>query len=305
MASSRRKKWDAFISYASEDREQVVESLAAWLEKFGLKVWYDQFSLSAGDSLSESIAEGLSKSAYGILVISKNFVRKNWTRHELQGLTQVELSQNRKHILPIWYMISADEVRDFNPSLADKLAIEADNSSIADVAFEIFKVVKPRSAKNYIRMQVSESLKGGLSDVYVQALEAPQNRKDVPAAFVNRVRIVNFIFNEFMPETLQDSINSFLYDASPESELQLWELMAAVYLKIYESLETTTENRREIFTVLLELSSGKTASSICTEYPDINPQIVESIKNIWDKYGTGIASVKPQSIKFDGTKDAG
>jgi hypothetical protein len=35
--------WDAFISYASEDREDVVKPLVKILSDYGLKIWYDKF----------------------------------------------------------------------------------------------------------------------------------------------------------------------------------------------------------------------------------------------------------------------
>ncbi len=42
---------DVFISHASEDKEEIVRSLANALVSKGLNVWYDGFSLRIGDSL--------------------------------------------------------------------------------------------------------------------------------------------------------------------------------------------------------------------------------------------------------------
>jgi hypothetical protein len=44
--------WDVFISYASEDKEDFVSPLASALRRRGLAVWYDQFTLEAGDLAS-------------------------------------------------------------------------------------------------------------------------------------------------------------------------------------------------------------------------------------------------------------
>ena len=51
--------WDAFISHASEDKDTLVAPLASMLKELGAKVWYDEFELKAGDSLSKSIDKGL------------------------------------------------------------------------------------------------------------------------------------------------------------------------------------------------------------------------------------------------------
>ena len=59
-------KYDYFISHASEDKNQVAKPLAEALTMNGCSVWYDDFSLSIGDSLSESIDKGLANSRWGM-----------------------------------------------------------------------------------------------------------------------------------------------------------------------------------------------------------------------------------------------
>lgn len=70
-------EWDVFISHASEDKATFVEELASRLEQLGLRVWYDDFTLTVGDHLRESIEMGLANSKYGIVVLSQAFFRKN------------------------------------------------------------------------------------------------------------------------------------------------------------------------------------------------------------------------------------
>src|SRR3989442_1637672 len=50
--------YDAFISYASEDKQRLVKQLARELTHLGLRVWYDEFELKVGDSLRRSIDRG-------------------------------------------------------------------------------------------------------------------------------------------------------------------------------------------------------------------------------------------------------
>ena len=80
------EEYDAFISHASEDKEELVRPLADALVERGLKVWYDEFNLTVGDSLRRSIDKGLAKSRFGIVVLSSSFFAKNWTQYELDGL---------------------------------------------------------------------------------------------------------------------------------------------------------------------------------------------------------------------------
>lgn len=113
--------WDVFVSHASEDKESVAKPLADALKKAGLSVWYDEFELKVGDSLRRSIDDGLSKSRHGIVILSPAFFAKEWTQKELDGLVQQEAAgQNR--ILPIWFGVSADDVRAYSPTLSDRIA---------------------------------------------------------------------------------------------------------------------------------------------------------------------------------------
>lgn len=79
-------EWDAFISYASEDKEEFVRPLAEHLRGEGLKIWYDDFILKLGDSLNRSIDAGLARSKFGIVVVSPSFLAKEWPQRELDGL---------------------------------------------------------------------------------------------------------------------------------------------------------------------------------------------------------------------------
>jgi hypothetical protein len=79
------KDWDAFISHASEDKDEIVRPLARELQQRGLRVWYDEFELRIGQSLRRKIDEGIARSAFGVVVLSNAFFAKNWTQYELDG----------------------------------------------------------------------------------------------------------------------------------------------------------------------------------------------------------------------------
>lgn len=78
-------KWDVFISHASEDKDAIARPLAEELRRRGLRVWYDEFVLEVGDSLSEKIDEGLAASHHGVVVLSPKFFEKDWSKKELAG----------------------------------------------------------------------------------------------------------------------------------------------------------------------------------------------------------------------------
>jgi len=122
-STEKEPAWDAFISYASEDRAAVAQPLAEALSSIGLKIWFDRTALHVGDSLREQIDTGLAESHYGIVVLSPAFFNKHYPVRELNGLAQREVSGERV-ILPVWYGLTAKEVARFSPPLADRIAAQ-------------------------------------------------------------------------------------------------------------------------------------------------------------------------------------
>jgi hypothetical protein len=134
------REYDVFISHASEDKDDVVRPLAMALKSEGLSVWFDEFELKIGDSLRRKIDKGLSNSRFGIVVLSKDFIRKGWTNYELDGIITKSVS-NEQIVLPIWHNITKKEVIEYSPSLADKLARNTSSYTVEEIAVEIAEVI--------------------------------------------------------------------------------------------------------------------------------------------------------------------
>jgi len=118
---SEATMWDVFISYASEDRAAVALPLAKALQDRGLAVWYDEFELHVGDSLTRTIDTGLAKSRYGVVVLSKQFFAKEWPRKELDALLTRE-GDGTKVVLPVWHSVDAEAVAAQSAILASRYA---------------------------------------------------------------------------------------------------------------------------------------------------------------------------------------
>ncbi|MGH7812814.1 MAG: toll/interleukin-1 receptor domain-containing protein [Candidatus Binataceae bacterium] len=118
-------EWDVFISHASEDKDAFVRPLAEALQKRGLKVWFDEFTVKVGDSLRRSIDRGLAKSRFGVVVISPDFLRKEWPQKELDGLVAREVDGVRV-ILPVWHKITRKQILAYSPPLADRYAASSE-----------------------------------------------------------------------------------------------------------------------------------------------------------------------------------
>lgn len=135
------RDYDVFISHASEDKDSVVRPLAHALSEGGLDVWYDEFELRLGDSLRRKIDSGLARSRFGVVVLSRSFLGKGWTNYELDGLVTRAVS-GEQVLLPVWHEITKQDVIDYSPSLADKVARSTGTHTIEEIASEIIEVVR-------------------------------------------------------------------------------------------------------------------------------------------------------------------
>lgn len=130
----------ADIRKVNGGKEAVVRPLANALKEKGLNVWYDEFELKIGDSLRRKIDQGLAKSRFGIVVISRSFIKKGWTNYELDGLMTKAIS-GQQTLLPIWHDITKQEVIDYSPSLADKVARNTSQETVEEIANEIADMI--------------------------------------------------------------------------------------------------------------------------------------------------------------------
>ena len=137
--------YDVFICHASEDKDAFVRPLAKELITRHLEVWYDEFSLTVGDSLREAIDRGLSQSRFGVVVLSPAFFAKRWTKRELNGLVAREMADGNTVILPIWHHVAHAEVLRYSPPLADVKAIDS-GKGVRYVCRELLRRLRPQQS---------------------------------------------------------------------------------------------------------------------------------------------------------------
>ncbi|KAL3869720.1 hypothetical protein ACJMK2_042369 [Sinanodonta woodiana] len=95
--------WDAFVSYRSDpvDEEFVLRKLFPTLEKkMGFKVNIHFKDFAVGETIANNIIQAVQNSRRTILVISKNYVKSEFTRFEYQ-CAQQEMLQKKHRIIPI------------------------------------------------------------------------------------------------------------------------------------------------------------------------------------------------------------
>lgn len=135
-------KYDVFISHATADKEPFVDSLKDGLRKLKINVWYDTDEIDWGDNLKAQIFNGLDKCRFGIVVISPEFLGREWTEKELNELLQRQNESGQKVILPLLYNLTVDKMKNRYPALKDfKARVVKANEDVKDIVIDFARIM--------------------------------------------------------------------------------------------------------------------------------------------------------------------
>ncbi len=113
---------DIFICHASEDKVSVVRSLASCLSDRGLSYWIDEAEITAGESITEKVNEGLRVSDFVVVILSRAFMAKHWPKKELWAVLNLEAKSGKVIIIPVLVgtQMEVDGIVEEFPLLNDK-----------------------------------------------------------------------------------------------------------------------------------------------------------------------------------------
>jgi hypothetical protein len=259
IMNATSKKYDVFISHASEDKDSLVRPLAMLLEQLSVRVWYDEFSLKLGDSLSASIDKGLRDSRYGLVVLSKAFLGKRWTDYEYRSLLTRQVG-GESVLLPLWYGIDTEDVKSYSLYLADVKALSISRDNLNVVVPAILRVIRPdiwqeMRMRSALRKLIAESTYAAVDLSEIDGATS-KHSKLTPQQIV-RSKAVFYGIGKHLHSSFKDYIDNYELDVVPERELQTWEIMNACYLEMLDRHPDATEgNREDFFKILLAFSVG-------------------------------------------------
>lgn len=264
-------KFDVFISHASEDKESIAKPLAVSLSEYGVRVWYDEFTLSLGDSLSRSIDKGLAASNFGLVILSPAFFDKGWTEYELRGLTAKEIGKD-KVILPVWHDVNRKEVLKYSPPLADKVALVSSRLSTDELAIQVIKIIRPDLfTKIHKRLALIEQIKKAkIEKIKPTKLKlGPAIHQNLPPQLIQRIRLIRASLLGVYTHSMEFWVEGFKRDAHPSREIGLWEHVAACYQEYAAMTELTSEQHIHAYKVVFSLCTDKNS-----------PKLKEHLKNL-------------------------
>lgn len=134
-------EFDVFLSHSSLDKDIFASELSEKLSNLGLKVFEDVKVFKIGQSQTDMMNLGILNSRFVVVFLSSNFIKSGWSQYEFKSFLNREISEKKVIILPVWHEVSVDEVRQYNPYLVDKFALDTQRFSIDEIVDHINQVV--------------------------------------------------------------------------------------------------------------------------------------------------------------------
>jgi TIR domain len=130
------REWDAFLSYARIDGSEVGHSLRERLEEFGVRVWFDEVTITPGKSQALQMDRGLKSARCGIALLTPAYLAgRFWTERELGALLHKET------LIPVLHNVTFDEVAEYSGILPDLVGFETHRDSVEVIAEKIAAAV--------------------------------------------------------------------------------------------------------------------------------------------------------------------
>jgi hypothetical protein len=248
-----------FISHASEDKNAIVRPLATELERLSVKVWYDEFSLKLGDSLSVSIDKGLKESRFGLLVLSKSFLCKNWPEYEYRSLLTRQID-GENVILPLWYGVTKEDVKGYSLFLADIMSFLVSEDNLAVATLAILRVIRPDIWQGIRMGNVLRKAIEKAEPVLIKRSQlkmATSKQSQLTRQQIVRSKAIYYGIGRHLNLSFDKYVDNYELDMVPERELQSWEIMNASYFEMLDRHPDATErDKKDYFNVLIALSMG-------------------------------------------------
>ncbi|PON39311.1 TIR domain containing protein [Trema orientale] len=109
-ASSRKNKYDVFLSFRGEDtRDNFTSHLREALRQKKIKTYTDDV-LERGDEISTALVEAIKKSKVSIIIFSKNYASSSWCLDELVQILRCK-EKTKQKIIPIFYGVDPSDFR--------------------------------------------------------------------------------------------------------------------------------------------------------------------------------------------------
>lgn len=113
------KTYNAFLCHASVDKGAIVRRFHALCKAKGLSTWFDEEEVAGGDRILGKISQGLAKSQFVVVFVSKASLTNDWVREELNKALTLGVGKG-SFVLPVLLGYSIESLQETHPVLASR-----------------------------------------------------------------------------------------------------------------------------------------------------------------------------------------
>lgn len=116
---------DVFICHSHLDRITHARPFSEALNLRGISCWIDEAQIMPGESIVDKVGDGLRAARFVVVLITDNFLDRNWPQKELNSALSREIRTGEVVIVPV-LSVEQDVYFERYPLLEDKLYLDWD-----------------------------------------------------------------------------------------------------------------------------------------------------------------------------------
>jgi hypothetical protein len=170
-----------------------------------------------------------------------------------------------KVILPIWHTVSFNQVVEFSPTLADKMAIKTDSLTPVETAVKVIEAIRP-DVFTQIQRRLAYKLaqqSANIQRIDIKALRhGPIQHRELSDELVGRIRLLRASLLGVYTHSMEFWLDGFKRDAHPSQEVSWWEHVATVYHEYAAMAGLSPDQHQAAYNLVLSAAMGSDNASL-------------------------------------------
>ena len=110
-----------------------------YLNGMDLPVWFDEYNIGLGDSITEKVQEGIEESGQVIFWVTKNFLESTWCKTEMNAFIKKMIEENNS----LFLILGDDvEIKELPIFLRDRKFMRREKRNMIEVAEKLIVEMK-------------------------------------------------------------------------------------------------------------------------------------------------------------------
>ena len=122
-SSSRRCKYDVFLSFRGEDtRTKFIDHLYAGLKRKGISVFRDNEKLKQRTFIAPELLKAIEELKFAVVILSRDYASSRWCLIELTKIVEC-MQKTQLVVLPVFHYVDPSDVRNQRKTFAKAFAL--------------------------------------------------------------------------------------------------------------------------------------------------------------------------------------